>query len=320
MGSPCPPHWTFAARAAYFGDRLCGFCDHRNPPGANFCNDCAAPLNLKPCRQCDGINDQSVSHCYKCGAAVSPVPAALEPLAPAGATPGDVPPGPSTAAALGADAPSGAPVRSAGRRVPSSGQIVVAAAVAVGLIAGAHQVYRVHAAKAAVMDVASPTPAPIAPTPAPIAPDPTLPAPVEAVVAQSTPPEGDAPADAQVRAPPVNAEVTQRVAVRRAPAPASAKERPNIRQRPAPVRHASAGRTATVGPRQAAARSGAEGPKAGKARAPDRWHLMQASLAGCGGDVVARVVCDQQVRRHFCEGHWGVAAECRGGVVNEHGQ
>lgn len=312
MGSPCPPHWSFAARAAYFGDRLCGFCEHRNPPGANFCNDCAAPLNLKPCRQCDGINDQSASHCHKCGAAILAGPATFEPSAAAGTTPGDPPPGQPGAAPLAMDA-TPATASNAGRRVQGPARIVVATAVAVGLMAGAHQAFRPPVVKPVVMDVASPSAAPVAP-------DASSAVPIEAVVAESSPPPTEEPADVEIGGPAADPDATQRVATRRAPAPAVAKERPSGRQRAAPARHPPAGRTATVAQRPAAPRANAAGAKSGKARPPDRWGLMQASLAGCGGDLVARVVCDQQVRRRFCEGHWGAAAECRSGVVNEHGQ
>src|SRR5436190_24237996 len=100
MGSPCPPHWSFAARAAYFGERLCPFCDHRNPPGASFCNECAGPLQLKPYKECDGINDLSATHCHKCGAASSvfPVPEPME-APPAAASPHrHAPPGEPNAA------------------------------------------------------------------------------------------------------------------------------------------------------------------------------------------------------------------------------
>src|SRR6476660_7329829 len=69
MGSPCTPHWTFAARAAYFGDQPCPFCDPRNLAGAKFCNDCAAPLHLKPYNECDAVNYQAATNCYKCGSA-----------------------------------------------------------------------------------------------------------------------------------------------------------------------------------------------------------------------------------------------------------
>jgi hypothetical protein len=47
---------------------------------------------------------------------------------------------------------------------------------------------------------------------------------------------------------------------------------------------------------------------------------MHVGLAGCGGDLIDRIVCDQRVRRRFCEGHWGDAPECGSGVANDHGQ
>src|SRR5258705_6439190 len=43
------------------------FCDHINPAGATFCNDCGSPLHLKPCKHCEAINDQAAKNCYKCG-------------------------------------------------------------------------------------------------------------------------------------------------------------------------------------------------------------------------------------------------------------
>src|SRR5258706_7423734 len=45
----------------------CFFCDHINPAGATFCNDCGSPLHLKPCKHCEAINDQAAKNCYKCG-------------------------------------------------------------------------------------------------------------------------------------------------------------------------------------------------------------------------------------------------------------
>src|ERR1043165_4270732 len=99
MGSPCPPHWTFAARAAYFGDRMCAFCDHRNPAGAKFCNDCASPLHLKPCNQCDAISDQAATNCYKCGTAYPALSITSEP------TPVSPAAGPALALATPSDPP-----------------------------------------------------------------------------------------------------------------------------------------------------------------------------------------------------------------------
>src|SRR5437773_12507260 len=98
MGSPCRTCWTFAARAAYFGDRMCAFCAHRNPAGAKFCNDCGSPLHLKPCNQCQAVNRQAATNCYKCDAEFPALFATPEatPVLPAAdstsawATPGDV--------------------------------------------------------------------------------------------------------------------------------------------------------------------------------------------------------------------------------------
>ena len=58
----------------------CLFCEHANPVGAKFCNDCAGPLHLKLCKQCDAINDLPATNCYKCGAGF---PSQLLPLAEA---------------------------------------------------------------------------------------------------------------------------------------------------------------------------------------------------------------------------------------------
>src|SRR5215831_13736454 len=68
MDPPLPEPWTYAARAAYFGDRVCRFCDHHNPAAAKFCNDCGLPLHLRRCSQCAAVNDQAATNCYQCGA------------------------------------------------------------------------------------------------------------------------------------------------------------------------------------------------------------------------------------------------------------
>lgn len=46
----------------------CPVCDHSNPAGANYCNDCGAPVHLVGCPQCDAINDRDCAFCYKCRA------------------------------------------------------------------------------------------------------------------------------------------------------------------------------------------------------------------------------------------------------------
>jgi ribosomal protein L40E len=44
----------------------CLFCNHVNPTGAKFCNDCGSPLHLKLCSRCEAVNDQAAKSCYKC--------------------------------------------------------------------------------------------------------------------------------------------------------------------------------------------------------------------------------------------------------------
>jgi hypothetical protein len=47
----------------------CRFCRHANPPGAKFCNECGAPLHLRPCSHCEAVTDASAGTCHQCGAA-----------------------------------------------------------------------------------------------------------------------------------------------------------------------------------------------------------------------------------------------------------
>ena len=46
----------------------CGFCGRGNPAAAKYCNECAAPLHLWPCKQCDAVNERSMANCHQCGA------------------------------------------------------------------------------------------------------------------------------------------------------------------------------------------------------------------------------------------------------------
>lgn len=46
----------------------CPVCDHSNPAGARFCNECGSPVGLRGCPQCDAINERESAFCYKCGA------------------------------------------------------------------------------------------------------------------------------------------------------------------------------------------------------------------------------------------------------------
>ena len=60
----------------------CLFCAHTNPAGAKFCNECGAPLHLRPCNRCEAINDQVAKNCYQCGIALS-MPGTAPETAPA---------------------------------------------------------------------------------------------------------------------------------------------------------------------------------------------------------------------------------------------
>lgn len=46
----------------------CLFCNHLNPAGARFCNDCGSQLHLQPCDRCGASNKRAARNCYKCGA------------------------------------------------------------------------------------------------------------------------------------------------------------------------------------------------------------------------------------------------------------
>jgi hypothetical protein len=49
----------------------CPFCAHTNLADAKFCNECGAPLHLRPCNRCEAVNNQVDENCYKCGRALS---------------------------------------------------------------------------------------------------------------------------------------------------------------------------------------------------------------------------------------------------------
>jgi hypothetical protein len=57
----------------------CCFCTHPNPARAKFCNECASPLHLKPCRLCDAVNARDAQACYRCEAGLPEAPATVEP-------------------------------------------------------------------------------------------------------------------------------------------------------------------------------------------------------------------------------------------------
>jgi hypothetical protein len=330
MGPQCPPHWTFAARAAYFGDRMCPFCDHRNPTGARFCNDCASPLQLKPCKHCDAVNDQAATNCYNCGAAypasftapdLTPVGPAADP-APAAATPGDV------AVATNETQPLfAATALRAGWRLLRTGEFLLAAIPTI-LIAGAYGAYRINAATPDALEVAS---QPVA------APEQTAPSATPAVPAtvESKPVEPERTAALQAPIPATHPETAKRASAHERPAPPPATKRASAHRPPVPVpatksasanqravpgRQSPAGATRPVARRLAGAPIHARVAQTRRALPPHPWQLMQVSLARCDGHLIARIVCEHRVRRDFCQGHWGEGPECASGVANDHGQ
>ncbi len=310
MSSPRAPHWTIAARAAYFGDRMCAFCDHRNPAGSKFCNDCAAPLHLKPCNQCDAVNHQTATSCYKCGAAcplsfgtseaTSVLPAA-DPT-PACATPSGV-----AVAATVTEPLFAPPALGADWRLLRPGQLVLAGVAAI-LIAGAYAAYRINAATPDERVIATqpigagaheaPTATSVVPMPVSVEPERT--------------------AALQPSIPATNPEAPKRASGRQRSLRVPTTERASAQQRPVHDREEGVGATPPVAHTHAAAHVGARAAEPPKALRPDRWQVMNVYLARCAGDLVARIVCHQRVRGHFCEGYWGQAPECANVVAYEH--
>ena len=321
MDSPSPAPWTYAARAAYFGDRVCPFCDHHNPAGAKFCNDCGSPLHLKPCNRCGAVNHQAATNCYKCGAEcpasfttpkATPVLPAADVGTPPSATPGD-----AGVAATATQPLFAAGALRAGWRLAGIGTI---------LIAGAYAAYRINAATPDAMGVAAQsirTDEHVALTAASVAPmavesNPVEPETTAALQAPIPSTNLEAPKRASTRQRPVPVPATKHTSTHQRPAPVPATKRTSTHQLPVPEVPVPAGATPPVAQTRAAAPVGVAETR--KARQPDRWEAMHVSLTSCGGDLIARIVCDQRVRRRFCEGHWGEAPECASRVVNDRGQ
>jgi len=45
----------------------CPSCDHANPAGSHFCNQCGMPVHFETCGQCEAINHRGAASCHKCG-------------------------------------------------------------------------------------------------------------------------------------------------------------------------------------------------------------------------------------------------------------
>jgi len=47
--------------------QVCPVCEHRNPRGSRFCNECGSPLQLRFCPQCHAAEDVMSLECRTCG-------------------------------------------------------------------------------------------------------------------------------------------------------------------------------------------------------------------------------------------------------------
>jgi len=112
-----------------------------------------------------------------------------------------------------------------------------------------------------------------------------------------------------------------------APAPEAPRVEPVKPRRNSPAgRQAAKVESMAVAPAEVVPTIVAAAPKtapedAAPAVAPDRWQLLSAALGRCmTGNLFSRVACEHAARAQFCDGYWGQAAQCPGGVVNDHGQ
>jgi hypothetical protein len=54
--------------------QVCPVCEHRNPRGSRFCNECGSPLQLRFCPECHAAEDVMSLECRSCGAKLPPLP------------------------------------------------------------------------------------------------------------------------------------------------------------------------------------------------------------------------------------------------------
>ena len=307
MDRPPPEPWSYAARAAAWGDRVCRFCDHHNPASSKFCNDCGSPLHLRPCNQCQAVNDQAATYCYQCGAqypALSTTSGSK--LGLPGGNPQCVTTGDEGSAA---NAPQAA--LRAGSPLFRPGPFLFATIMMI-LITAAYVAYHINVATPNAIGVTS-QPISTGDHNAAVAMS-AVPAAVEV-----KPVEPETATAIGSPTPKTKSGAPKRTSARQSPVTATAKTGANAVQRPRPELHASVSTTPHV-----VVSAGARAPatpvrQTSKAPERDSWQMMRLSLARCGGDLINRMMCDQRVRRRFCEGHWGEAPECAG-VANDRGQ
>jgi hypothetical protein len=55
----------------------CPSCDHGNPVGSNFCNNCGSPVHFETCSHCEAVNHRDARRCHQCGSPLSLSPELL---------------------------------------------------------------------------------------------------------------------------------------------------------------------------------------------------------------------------------------------------
>ena len=104
-------------------------------------------------------------------------------------------------------------------------------------------------------------------------------------------------------------------------APGEKAEAPKrVRQRPPPTEVALPPVESSLTAQALVIRPAAPPAVVREAPRPDPLQVMNENLAQCSGDVIDRILCDQRVRRQFCDGQWGKVPQCQSGVPNDRGQ
>ncbi len=105
------------------------------------------------------------------------------------------------------------------------------------------------------------------------------------------------------------------------PAKSEPAKRANSRPRSAPVEATTAPADPAPPPPVIAVAPAPVPPAAREAPKPDALQLMKDGLARCAtGNIIDRILCDQRVRREYCDGRWGQVPECSSTVATDRGQ
>ncbi|MEP7062438.1 MAG: hypothetical protein ABI881_08565 [Betaproteobacteria bacterium] len=243
------------------------------------------------CTICGFDNPADGRFCKKCGAAL---------VAPVGTAPGVAP-------VQAAIAPASADALAGVAASPSTGipkPYIVIAVVALVILVGAWVAWRAVGGNSQVGDelatTNSATPAESkSETPPPAADATTSSTPAPTLAAATSPPTP--PADNAAATPDTDASPAPDVAkaAPKAAHKAAAKARP---QPAAPL--PSTAIAPAPEPRAAAAPAAKAAPRA------DRWAQMANEMNACAGNFLERVVCEQKVRIHYCDGYWGKVPQC----------